>query len=86
MSDTKSDLFAPGISGRGDLAPTVCWAGNRGYSIRIWYKSARKVDMAAKATAIEAHPDRLQTELAAEFGVRPSTIHSKSLPVRGWLG
>jgi hypothetical protein len=37
MFYTKSDLFAPGISGRGDLAPTVCWAGNRGYSIRIWY-------------------------------------------------
>jgi hypothetical protein len=39
MTHTKSDLFAPGISGRGDLAPTICWAGNRGYSIRIWYQS-----------------------------------------------
>ena len=38
-------------------------------------KSARKVDMAALAAAIEAHPDRLQTELATEFGARPSTMH-----------
>lgn len=38
-------------------------------------ESARKVDMVALAAAIKAHPDCLQTELVAEFGVRPSTIH-----------
>jgi hypothetical protein len=44
-------LFAPGISGRGDLAPTVCWAGNRGYSIRIWYQGRNTVMGKAIVTA-----------------------------------
>jgi hypothetical protein len=51
---TKSDLFAPGLSGRGDLAPTVCWAGNRGYSIRIWYYSD-SVDMLVYSVRLLMH-------------------------------
>ncbi len=38
-------------------------------------KKARKIDMQRLAEAIKAQPDRLQKELAADFGVRPSAIH-----------
>ncbi len=41
---TKSGLFAPGISGRGDLAPSMCWAGNRGFSTRIWCQTSIGID------------------------------------------
>ncbi|NJK71910.1 MAG: hypothetical protein HC926_00255 [Synechococcaceae cyanobacterium SM2_3_60] len=38
-------------------------------------KQARKIDMQRLAAAIEAQPDRLQKELATDFGVCPSAIH-----------
>lgn len=38
-------------------------------------KTARKVDMQRLAEVIAAQPGRLQKELAAEFGVKPHTIH-----------
>lgn len=38
-------------------------------------KGASKVDMAALAASIAAHPDRQQKEFAKDFGVHESTIH-----------
>jgi putative transposase len=68
--DTKSDLFAPGISGRGDLAPTVCWAGNRGYSVRIWYE---KIFGSMKRKRFE-QPDLSLDELQAVLLIIELTI------------
>jgi len=38
-------------------------------------KKAHKLDLKALEDAIQEHPDRLQTELAQQFGVTPSAIH-----------
>lgn len=43
-SHTKSGLFDPGISGRGAPPPSICWAGNRGFSSRIWSQASIGID------------------------------------------